>query len=111
MNDWQKYHDATVITQVYGHWSTRDQLSYAGLGLVNEAGEVAGELKKLLRDDDGQLTDERRERVIDEAGDVLWYLARVLESAGASLEDAAAANVAKVERRIANGTLKGAGDR
>jgi len=48
---------------------------YLGLGLIGETGEVAEHVKKCLRDDEGRLTDERREKLIKELGDVLWYAA------------------------------------
>ncbi|WP_418153432.1 MazG nucleotide pyrophosphohydrolase domain-containing protein [Actinoalloteichus caeruleus] len=43
----------------------------------------------------------------DELGDVFWYAARVAEVAGITLYDALDANIAKVNRRLANGTLSG----
>lgn len=105
------YEAATEATAVFGDWSPRDQRNYVGLGLVNEAGEVAGELKKLMRDDGSHLTPERRQAVISECGDVLWYLARTLEQVGADLDQAAMANIKKVLRRHANGTVGGSGER
>lgn len=108
--DWQRFHEQTALTTVYGHWPPELQQAYAGLGLTNEAGEVAGKLKKLLRDDNGHLHPERREAIIDECGDVLWYLARVLESVDSDLWDAAERNMAKVARRQQNATLNGDGD-
>jgi hypothetical protein len=44
-----------------------------------------------------------RERLVDEAGDVLWYLDRALLAVGATLDDALAANVAKLRARHPNG--------
>src|SRR5579875_3189942 len=52
-------------------------LYYPTLGLAGEAGEVAEHAKKLLRDDAGVLTDERREAMAKELGVVLWYLAQI----------------------------------
>lgn len=51
-----------------------DSILYAGLGLTSEAGEVAGEIKKVLRNDGGRLTEDRKERILDELSDVLWYV-------------------------------------
>lgn len=57
-------------------------LEYCVLGLVSEAGEVAGVVKKWLRGDYGEAT--MRAKMLDELGDVLWYVAltadRVKES-------------------------------
>ncbi|GAA2786055.1 nucleoside triphosphate pyrophosphohydrolase family protein [Saccharopolyspora taberi] len=108
---WEQFHAATAITARFTGWPASQVLLYAALGLTNEAGEVAGEIKKAVRDDGGEITEQRREAVIDELGDVLWYAARLAESVDATLEDAARANIAKVRRRLANGTLSGSGER
>ena len=49
-------------------------LNYFCLGLCGEIGEVANEVKKIERDDNDQLTDERKNKIKNECGDVLWYL-------------------------------------
>ena len=48
---------------------------YLALGLIGETGEVAEHVKKYLRDDEGFLTEDRRQKLIKELGDVLWYAA------------------------------------
>ncbi|MEM9612030.1 MAG: nucleoside triphosphate pyrophosphohydrolase family protein [Actinomycetota bacterium] len=83
---------------------------YPTLGLANEAGEVAGKVKKIFRDRDGVITDADREALKLEMGDVLWYLAELCTRLDISLEDVAAANVAKLRDRRARGTLHGDGD-
>lgn len=108
---WSDYHQATAITARFDGWPANQTLLYVALGLANEAGETAGEIKKAVRDDGGEITPERRQAVVDELGDVLWYAARVAESVGATLQDAAEANIDKVRRRLANDTLSGSGDR
>lgn len=110
-SDWTEYHDATTTTARFDGWPQTQTVLYVATGLVNEAGETAGQVKKAVRDDDGEITPERRQAIIDELGDVLWYAARLAECVDATLEDAAAANVSKVRRRLANGTLSGSGDR
>lgn len=83
---------------------------YPTLGLVNEAGEVAGKVKKIFRDRAGSLTDEDRRALTLELGDVLWYLAELCTQLGISLEDVAAANLEKLRSRTERGTLHGDGD-
>jgi len=50
---------------------------YPGLGLVGECGEVAEKTKKLYRDDNNKLTEERKEAIKKELGDCCWYLANI----------------------------------
>lgn len=86
-------------------------LWYFALGLSNEAGEVAGKVKKLYRDDDGVMSDERREQLKGELGDVAWYLAVLAAGCGLRLGDVFAANVRKLQDRKERGTLGGDGDK
>lgn len=84
-------------------------LAYLGLGL-GEAGEVQGKLKKILRDDAGVLSPEKRQAILDELGDVLWYVANLASELDAGLEDIAADNAEKLAGRKARGVLTGSGD-
>lgn len=83
---------------------------YPTLGLTNEAGEVAGKVKKIFRDRDGVVTDEDRAALTLELGDVLWYLAELCTQLGIGLDEVAAANLHKLRDRTARGTLHGDGD-
>ncbi|MGH3169604.1 MAG: nucleoside triphosphate pyrophosphohydrolase family protein [Trebonia sp.] len=83
---------------------------YPTLGLANEAGEVAGNVKKIFRDRGGVITDRGREELALELGDVLWYLSELCTRLGISLEDVAAKNIAKIRDRQARGVLGGDGD-
>ena len=83
---------------------------YPTLGLVNEAGEVAGKIKKVFRDKDGVISDETREALKAELGDVLWYLAQVSTELNLSLEEIAEYNLAKLLDRQARGKIHGDGD-
>lgn len=107
----RQYHADTAISARFDGWPDQQVLLYVAAGLVSAVGEVAGELKKAVRDDGGELTPDRRRAVLDGLGDVLWYAARIAESVGGTLDDAVAATVAKVHRRAANGTIAGSGDR
>lgn len=83
---------------------------YTALGAANEAGEVAGKAKKAMRDDDMTITPERREALLDEAGDVLWYITRLADELGEPMELVAQRNVEKLLGRLARGTIQGSGD-
>jgi NTP pyrophosphatase (non-canonical NTP hydrolase) len=83
---------------------------YPTLGLANEAGEVAGKVKKIFRDRGGAITDDDRAALALELGDVLWYLAELCTQLGIGLGDVAAANITKLRGRAERGTLSGDGD-
>jgi len=85
-------------------------LSYPTLGLAGEAGEVAEQIKKSIRDDGGELTPERRAKLAKELGDVLWYLAQLATELDLDLDDVARANLEKLRSRQLRGVLSGSGD-
>lgn len=77
-------------------------LQYTGLALAGEAGEVANEIKKLIRDGNSQLTHERQFDIAEELGDVLWYAASLADDLGMSLEHVAFLNQQKLAKRYAD---------
>ncbi|HRA21075.1 MAG TPA: nucleoside triphosphate pyrophosphohydrolase family protein [Anaerolineae bacterium] len=83
---------------------------YPTLGLTNEAGEVAGKVKKLFRDKGGVVPDADREALKQELGDVLWYLTQIATELDLSLSEIAEANVAKLASRLERGAIQGDGD-
>lgn len=83
---------------------------YPVLGLVNEAGEVAGKIKKIFRDDAGELTSERRDAIVKELGDVLWYLSQIASELNLSFEDIARMNLDRLKSRKERGVINGDGD-
>ncbi|HLD20089.1 MAG TPA: nucleoside triphosphate pyrophosphohydrolase family protein [Patescibacteria group bacterium] len=83
---------------------------YPTLGLVSEAGEVAGKVKKVMRDDNGVVSDEKREDIKGELGDVLWYVSQCATEFGLSLDDIAQSNIEKLFSRKDRGVLGGSGD-
>jgi NTP pyrophosphatase (non-canonical NTP hydrolase) len=92
--------DAPVETQLYD----------LGLGVAGETGELAEKLKKLIRDDGGVLSDEKREAMKREIGDVLWYLSQLSRVLGFPFSETAQANIAKLEDRAKRGVIGGSGD-
>ena len=87
-----------------------EDMTYPALGLCGEAGEVAEKVKKTLRDDGGVLSDDRRDALSRELGDVLWYLSQLATEAGLDLEAIAAENLDKLFSRLERGVLRGSGD-
>jgi len=47
------------------------------IGLAGEAGELANKVKKIMRDSNGEVTGETRNKIAGEIGGVLWYVAEV----------------------------------
>ncbi len=89
---------------------TDHPIVYPTLGLTNEAGEVAGKVKKIFRDKDGVISDEDRLALKYEIGDVLWYLTQLCTELDLSLQEVAEANLEKLFSRLERGTIKGEGD-
>ena len=83
---------------------------YPTLGLVNEAGEVAGKIKKIFRDKGGLIGEADRQALKYELGDVLWYLTQICTELDLTLEEVAAANLEKLFSRQARGQIRGEGD-
>lgn len=97
MSDFNAYQQTTRSTAIYPEAGTGSvlALAYVGLGL-GEVGEIQGKLKKVLRDDAGQLSQEKREALVGELGDVLWYCARLADELGVSLSQVADLNLGKL---------------
>ena len=83
---------------------------YPTLGLTGEAGEVADKVKKVIRDNNGIMDEEKRGLLMLEVGDVLWYVSQLAFELGYSLEEIAQANIAKLAARSEHGTIQGSGD-
>ena len=96
--------------KTYSEIETNDPIVYPTLGLVNEAGEVAGKIKKIFRDRAGEISDEDREALKHELGDVLWYLTQICTNLDLTLEEVAEANLDKLFSRLERGKLHGDGD-
>ena len=97
------YQDKAVKTAIYPHTA---QITYPAMGLANEAGEVLGKVKKIVRDGTCNRADIR-----DELGDVLWYAAALARDLDLTLAEVAASNGNNREDRAKRGVLKGSGDK
>lgn len=111
-NDFEVYQNKCAVTALYPQVGegTIVAINYAAIGLSNEAGEVLGKVKKAWRDDDSTVTPERKEALLDELGDVLWYAARLASELEVSLQDVADRNLVKLYGRLERGTIQGSGD-
>lgn len=68
------------------------------LGLVGEVGEVTEHIKKSRRPEP-YAKPINLDEFIHELGDVLWYLARLAEDYGISLDEVAKKNITKLNKR------------
>jgi NTP pyrophosphatase (non-canonical NTP hydrolase) len=106
--DFSIYQAATSATAIY---SQDVALVYTTMGLASEAGEVAGKVKKIIRDNGGLMSDEKKAEIADELGDVLWYVARLAACLEIDLNDVASANLSKLNSRKERNVISGSGDK
>jgi NTP pyrophosphatase (non-canonical NTP hydrolase) len=106
----EEYQEQSATTALYPGKGELIGLSYAVLGLVGEAGELANQCKKVIRDDGLKLDVVRRAKMRSELGDVLWYLAAVARELDISLSEVAEANLSKLRKRAEQGTIRGDGE-
>ena len=83
---------------------------YPTLGLLNEAGELAGKIKKIFRDKAGVIGVDDREALKQELGDVLWYFTQICTELDLTLDEVAEANLVKLFSRLERGQIQGEGD-
>lgn len=99
LNEYQKFANTTAI------YPKDAGLTYLSLGLTSEAGEVAGKVKKIVRD--GVRNDQD---IISEVGDVFWYLCQLCTELNVDAEDVIEYNMYKLQDRMARNVIQGNGD-
>ena len=114
MNDYQTAARRTAMGNSLDHFVT---------GLCEEAGEVAGVMKRFHRGDEEYvnelawpdnmqhpLTPFGKEKLLDEIGDVLWYIAMIADELDTTLEEVAQRNIKKLADRKSRNVITGSGD-
>ena len=111
MTETQEYKEFTRTTAIYPTQFPYN-FYYLTLGLTSEAGEVAGKLKKFMRDDaaGAKVTEEQKDKLLSELSDVVWYTVRLLDELDLDIEDAMEYNTQKLASRKERGVLGGSGD-
>jgi NTP pyrophosphatase (non-canonical NTP hydrolase) len=106
--DFKEYQAKTVEFAFY----PEDQaIQYLTLGLTSEAGEVAGVVKKQIRDNPYvSYSVEFEQKMIKELGDVMWYIAQLCDWLDLDFEEILEENIAKLSSRKERNQLKGDGD-
>lgn len=102
-----EYQEGARTTAIY---PASRQIIYPTLGLTGEAGEVADKVKKVIRDNNDEFTDERKHQIALELGDVLWYAASLAHDLGYTLEKVAQMNLDKLASRMQRDKIHGSGD-
>ncbi len=100
-----------------------ENFAYMMLNLVGEVGEFASKVAKGVRRETETIKDNELYNLSDyeeavkadallkaEAGDILWQLSGLCHVMGWTLDDVAAANLAKLRGRQERGTIDGEGD-
>ena len=85
----------TDFTRKTARYPKRREKEYLMLGLMNEAGEVGGAYKKEIRDHK-----DNTELIIDEMGDVLWYLTRLCDVYNITISELMTNNIDKLFSRM-----------
>ena len=102
MNEYQELARETAL------YPKETGLYYTVLGLTGEAGEVAEKVKKMIRDN--KTLEDCQIDIMNELGDVMWYIANVAYEFGLTLEEVAENNVLKLNSRLERNVIHGNGD-
>ena len=94
-NEYQKLAQRTSSKKI----STIDKVLNGVMGLNGEAGECIDIFKKYFFQ--GHELD--KEKLIDELGDVLWYIAETCTGIGITMEEVAVRNIEKLRKRYPHG--------
>ena len=91
----------TDFTRKTAKYPKRREKEYLMIGLMNEAGEVGGAYKKEIRD-----RIDNTDLIIDELGDVLWYLTRLCDVYDVKISELMVNNMDKLFNRMSKEDIK-----
>ncbi len=106
--DFNTYQKLSRETAIYPN--AGNNFIYPTLGLAGESGEVSEKIKKVIRDDNGVVSAQKKTEIEKELGDVLWYVAQIASELELSLEEIAKKNIDKLFSRKERNVLAGSGD-
>ena len=95
LNEYQKLAMRTINTEL----DASETLLNGCMGICGEAGELIDTLKKHRAQ--GHTLDAAH--MLDELGDVMWYVAEVAYALGVDLDDVGKHNIAKLSKRYPEG--------
>ena len=94
----EEYYLAAIRTSNFPY-SGEDALTLSALGLCGESGEFADLIKKHLF----HAHPLNKEKLFNELGDVLWYVARAAQALNVTLDEIAERNISKLQKRYPQG--------
>lgn len=84
-----------AITLIRGHWGQDPDALHAFLGIASESGELLSLAKKMYVKDKMP----HRDDVVDELGDLMWYIHVLMAVYGISFNEITDKNIIKLEYR------------
>lgn len=100
MNKYQKQAARTLIDSPgFDLLSTELMIIWNAVGLAGETGEILDHIKKGIFHEHGL----NRDKLKEELGDVMWYIAGLCTKLGLDLDEVLAFNIKKLEKRYPNG--------
>lgn len=81
-----------------------ERLLTAAVGINAEGGEFMEIVKKMIFQGK-PWTEDNREHLIIELGDVMWYVAQATQALGVSMDEVLLRNIKKLEKRYPEGTF------
>jgi len=106
--DFNEYQKQAWKTAMYPNKG--NNIIYPTLGLGGESGEVLEKIKKIMRDNNMNISNEKKEELMKEIGDVLWYIAALTTELKLNLNEIAEKNISKLNSRKERDVLHGEGD-
>lgn len=94
-----KEYQKLALTTMNKNLTKKDQLINSVMGLCGEAGEAIDIVKKHL----AHGHDLNRGHLIEELGDIAWYLAEAADALDVNLEEVLILNIEKLKRRYPEG--------
>ena len=116
LEEYQKFCRTTDLFPL-GEWlkikhfnGLNELIAYRTLCLCGEVGELANKVKKIRRDSPHFLTPKTRQSMIDELGDMMWYISILCDLLDVSLEYVLKCNAEKLSQRKEQDKIRGEGD-
>lgn len=98
--NWYQREATRTLKQDYSHLTEKEvEMIHLAASINEEAGEIYGKLKKQIIHKHGLDV----EKLAEEMGDCLWYIAGLATRLGLDLDDIMVANIEKLKKRYPSG--------